>query len=447
MRALGQLRPTSQTTLGKMSTVNHVEIIERLDRKVTVTQNYMETTKLAQELATAKNLNENDNPFFVVNISDLIDRFNEWKAKLPRVQPFYAVKCNNDPVILWVLAHLGCGFDCASRAEMDMVLKKKMVKPENIVYANPCKTRSFVHHANQVGVRAMTFDNKEELAKIKEIHGNPHLLLRIGVSDTTAVCQLSTKYGCDPEKDGPKLLKLAKEMGLEVIGIAFHVGSGCRDPVSFRRALKAAKTLFDTGIEYGHNMGVLDIGGGFPGYDSEEITFDEIVNVINPALDEHFPASLNVKIIAEPGRFFATHPVSLVTNITSAVEVSAERITGKAEDAEKPGMMYYMNDGVYGSFNCIFFDHYHPKGAPLFEKKGELVDSTIWGPTCDGLDQVEVQTRLPRMAVGDWLLYHDMGAYTNVAASKFNGFEPPKTYYFVDKTKWALLSDNARFGA
>ena len=97
--------------------------------------------------------------------------------------------------------------------------------------------------------------------------------------------------------------------------------------------------------------------------------------------------------------------------------------------------MYYMNDGVYGSFNCKLFDHYSPVGGPLHSDGGAVphFPCTVWGPTCDGLDQVEEQTSMRKMDVGEWLYYPNMGAYTCVSASNFNGFEKPKLYYFVDE--------------
>lgn len=146
----------------------------------------------------------------------------------------------------------------------------------HIIYANPCKTRGYIQHASQMGVERMTFDSVEELEKVASLHANPKMVLRIGVSDPTAICQLSTKYGCDPRKDGPRLLQNAKDLNVSVVGIAFHVGSGCRDPTSFRRALNEARLLFDEGKRIGHEMNLMDIGGGFPGFDSEEISFDEV---------------------------------------------------------------------------------------------------------------------------------------------------------------------------
>lgn len=85
-------------------------------------------------------------------------------------------------------------------------------------------------------------------------------------------------------------------------------------------------------------------------------------------MDKYFPSNTpNLKIIAEPGRFFASKPMSIVANIISVVQVPALRINDQCEGKkDEQGYMYYLNDGVYGSFNCILFDHYNPKGHPLF---------------------------------------------------------------------------------
>ncbi|CAK5022495.1 unnamed protein product [Meloidogyne enterolobii] len=230
-------------------------------------------------------------------------------------------------------------------------------------------------------------------------------------------------------------------MKLKIIGISFHVGSGCRDPKAFNLAICACKKLFDFGILEGHSMNLLDIGGGFPGQDNEQITFFEIVKIIQNSLNEYFPSNNNIEIIAEPGRYFASSLVSLCTNLISVTKVSAYRVTKRIKDLNKEGQMLYLNESVYGSFNCILFDHFHPLGKPLFQKEEEydnlnLIPTIIWGQTCDGLDQIEENTKMPKMEIGDWLFYKNMGAYTSVAASKFNGFDIPKRNFYVFSLKF-----------
>lgn len=105
--------------------------------------------------------------------------------------------------------------------------------------------------------------------------------------------------------------------------------------------------------------------------------------------------------------------------------------------------MYYINDGVYGSFNCILFDHAHPIGSPLFDTdRNEKFMSTIWGPTCDSLDLVEDKKLMPKMNVGEWLYYPDMGAYTLAAATTFNGFSKPVPMYVMSEEMWESIRDS-----
>jgi len=417
--------------------------------KVAIYNHEINVLQVMESIAQTEADQKNDDPFTVINLTHLYDRYHEWCNQLPRVKPFYAVKCNSDPVMLQVLADLGCNFDCASKAEIDEVLGQGIVNdPDRIIYANTIKQRSFIEHASKLGIRKMTFDNVEELEKIKELHLNPQMVLRIRVDDLTAGMPLGVKFGCDPPMErGPELLKAGKEMGIDIVGIAFHVGSYCLDPSPFRRGIAMARELFDIGNKLGHNMYILDIGGGYVGRDSDAMTFGKAVATINPALDEYFPPGkdLNLQIEAEPGRFFGSEPVSVVAHVIGATRVPASRITKQKEDEDKDGYFIYLNDGVYGSFNAGVFDYYHPKGTPLplasskTEDDTKLYPTMIWGPTCSGTDQVEASTTMPKLGVGDWIYYSHMGAYTATCASHFNGFTPPEPYYVMSSRVWDAL--------
>ncbi|EEE60439.1 hypothetical protein OsJ_13656 [Oryza sativa Japonica Group] len=85
---------------------------------------------------------------------------------------------------------------------------------------------------------------------------------------------------------------------------------------------------------------------------------------------------------------------------------------------------YWIDDGVYGSLNCILLDSYVPRPRPLAgARPGEETHaSTVFGPTCDSIDTVVTGYQLPEMSVDDWLVFDDMGAYTTAAGSSFNGF-------------------------
>ena len=130
---------------------------------------------------------------------------------------FSAVKCNDDPILVRLLAGLGVGFDCASKIEIKTVLGLG-VSPSRIVYANPCKFKSHLEYAEKEGCSLMTFDNKLELDKVKKIYPGARLLLRIRADDPDAICQLGVKFGADPA-NAPNLLQRAKDLDLNVVGV------------------------------------------------------------------------------------------------------------------------------------------------------------------------------------------------------------------------------------
>ena len=165
-------------------------------------------------------------------------------------------------MVLKTLAACGTGFDCASKGEIDKVLSS--CPQSEIVYANPCKQSSYIKYAVSEGVLRMTFDNADELFKIK-IHGpNAKAILRILPDDSKSACRFGIKFGAGLDAV-PGLLKLAKDLRVDVIGVSFHVGSWCFDPSGFTDAVKLARHVFDIALDFGYRFSLLDIGGGFPG--------------------------------------------------------------------------------------------------------------------------------------------------------------------------------------
>jgi diaminopimelate decarboxylase len=152
----------------ELSTAAETEIYNGVILNVLPTA--IDDRSVARNIALINEDRGDTDPFYVMNLGTVIDRFELWRRTLPRVQPYYAVKCNGNAVLLRVLADLGVGFDCASKREIDLILDNGLATPERIIYANPCKTRNFVKHAYARGVDMMTFDNEEELIKVKESH-------------------------------------------------------------------------------------------------------------------------------------------------------------------------------------------------------------------------------------------------------------------------------------
>lgn len=217
------------------------------------------------------------------------------------------MKANPDTVVLRLLAALGTGFDCASINEIKMVAGLG-VNPDRVIFANPCKPTSFVKHAAKLGVDMTTFDNVDELYKISRTHPGAKLVLRILTDDSKSLCRLGLKFGASLVAV-PTLLAKAVELGLNVVGISFHVGSGCYDTDAFADAVARAKKAFIMGQEAGYHFTLLDVGGGF-----ESEHFEESAAVLARALRTHF-GDFSGRFIAEPGRFYVADAFTLATNI------------------------------------------------------------------------------------------------------------------------------------
>ena len=331
-----------------------------------------------------------------------------------------AVKCNPDPQVLRLLAALGTGFDCASKAEIDLVLNAG-VDPSRIIYAQPCKTKSYIRHAAQQGVKQMTFDNEDELYKIKALFPSAELFLRILTDDSSSLCRLSLKFGASLDCT-KELLQLARDLELNVVGVSFHVGSGASDPESFVKAVQDSRTVFNQAADLGYNLKTLDVGGGF-----SSDTFDEMAGVLSEALDGHFPPS--VRIIGEPGRYYVASAFTLACNIIARRDME-DQATGDTS------YMLYLNDGVYGNFSSIMFDHQHPIPKILSSKARTSTEYpteySIWGPTCDGIDRITERCSFRHLLdIGDWLYFKEMGAYTRCSATRFNGFTDSHEVIYV----------------
>lgn len=272
----------------------------------------------------------------------------------------------------------------------------------------------------------MTFDNADELHKIRQFFPDAELVLRILTDDSASLCRLSAKFGASLDKT-EELFELAQRLGLNVTGVSFHVGSGASDPASFTKAVQDARLVFDQAAVAGFDLKMLDVGGGFL---SE--TFETFANVLTEALEEHFPS--HIRIIGEPGRYYVANAFTLAANIIARRDVR-DGLTGEQ------AYMLYLNDGVYGNFSNIIFDHQNPSAQILDcgDPYHTPTEYSIWGPTCDGIDVITRRCTLPGvLAAGDWLFFEEMGAYTRCSATCFNGFSDNHEVLYVSSEPGAL---------
>ncbi|XP_053659197.1 ornithine decarboxylase-like [Anopheles marshallii] len=378
-----------------------------------------------------------EHPLHLLDLDDLVRKHLTWLRSMPRVTPFYAVKCNDDPAILASLAALGTGFDCASEAEMRTILALG-VTPDRIIFAHPIKSVQALAFAKTHGIRRMTFDNEHELAKVAREYPEAELVLRIRHDSDRVLIALGKKFGCDARGDGRRLLARAQALGVTVIGVSFHVGCGSLDADCFYHAIESARSVFDYAQdELGMHLWLLDVGGGFPGDNDKPI--DEYASAVSRGLQKFFPEHGDkVYILGEPGRFYVGSAVTLLTT------VQGKKVVRDAVDNVQQ-MMYYINDGVFGTlFDWLSLREIKDlkRAVPLVRRERlheRIFPTTIWGPTCDSTDIVCEEVEYPEHHIGDYIVFENLGAYGMTFATNFNGFPKPTVQVYVKEDTWAML--------
>ena len=360
-------------------------------------------------------------PLFVIDHDELRKNYRAFRRHLPRVQVYFAVKANSDPAIVRTLFKEGASFDVASMPEFMIVhenIKHLSAKKrqdwiwDKIIYANPTKPTETLAKLNRYKP-LVTFDNREEIYKIKQHAPNAGLALRLKVPNTGAMVELSSKFGATPGEAVDLILEADKH-GLVVEGISFHVGSQTTNFENYVQGLSLTAAIFKEAQDRGYTkMNLLDIGGGFPApYDATVKPLKDLAKIINSEIDRLFPK--NIQVLAEPGRF-----------LVASAGYAVSKIIGKAVREGKTS--YYINDGVYHTYSGIIFDHCN---YPIRSfKKGPTSLCSVFGPTCDALDVISMAENLPNLERDDFVYSTNIGAYSHASATNFNGFPPAKVVH------------------
>ncbi len=344
----------------------------------------------------------------------------------------YAVKCNPDPAVLRALWSGGVRhFDCASPNEV--VLVRQMFPDAQIHLMHPIKARGAIREAwTRHGVRDFVLDSAAEFAKIldetaaTDVAGDLGLIVRLALPKGDAVLDLSGKFGAEAA-EAATLLRAARPHATR-LGVAFHVGSQCLDPLAWRHALQLASEVIAAA---GVAIDIIDVGGGFPvAYpDMEPPPLGAFVAEIEAAFERlGLPAA---RLWAEPGRALVAGGGSVV------VQVQARR-----------GDALYINDGVYGSLadagalgfrypaRCI-----RPDGAVDGDAERAF---SLFGPTCDSADVMRGPFFLPDdIGEGDWIEIGQLGAYGACLRTGFNGFDRARIAEIFDMPPLELMDRHA----
>ncbi len=364
---------------------------------------------------------EHGTPLFVVDHDVIRRNYYEFKRHLPRVQVYYAVKANPDPAIIKTLYDAGASFDVASLPEFMTVYQYiKKLPPrtrqdfiwDKIIYANPIKDTDTLDQLDRYRP-LVTYDNPEEIRKMRKHSPNAGLVLRIRVPNTGSMVELSSKFGAAPG-EAVDLIDAAHAAGFTVEGLSFHVGSQATNFDNYIQALNISAEIIKEARLRGYSkLNLLDIGGGFPArYDRKVKQFSVLARLINTEINRLFPK--DVQILAEPGRFMVATAATLVV-----------KIIGKSIRDEKT--CYYVDDGIYGTFSGILFDHCQYQMESFKRSAGKIC--SVFGPTCDALDTISQAENLPELKLGELLYSRNIGAYTTASATNFNGFPPARVVH------------------
>jgi ornithine decarboxylase len=344
-------------------------------------------------------------PLLILDCERVRVQYRKLRKALPGVDLHYALKPMPHPAVVNTVIAEGGFLDLATTGEVHLV-ERLGVDPQRCIHTHPIKRDQDIANATKFGVRTFVADNPDEVRKFARYTADAELLLRVSFRSPGAVCDLSRKFGCDPE-DLLALARLAAEQGIQVRGLSFHVGSQAADSAKHVEALEACTKLMAAARK--EKLGVfdtLDIGGGFP-IDYGQLS-QEISRFCAPIRQALAKVPKRVRVIAEPGRFIVG---------PSAIGVAS--VMGRAR--REGHWWYYLDDGLYGSYSGQLFDHARYPVEPMRDSE-ERLPSVLAGPTCDSIDVIAENLMLPELKAGDLIVGRAMGAYTWASASEFNFF-------------------------
>ncbi|MEX0649750.1 MAG: type III PLP-dependent enzyme [Candidatus Andersenbacteria bacterium] len=356
-------------------------------------------------------------PFFLFSKEKIIHNFEEFKQCFPGASVHYAMKANSEPEILQTVLDVGAGFEVASVYELHM-LQDIGVPPEKIIYGTSVKPIAHIKEFFDYGVDRFAFDSLPELEKIAVMAPGSRVYVRVIVNDTGSVFRFSEKFGTDKE-NVISLLQRAKDLGLHPYGVSFHVGSQASNPMAWANALENLGPILEHLKKTGIEIEIINLGGGYPcAYAStdQKVSLKEIAE---NTLKQYKKLPYHPKLILEPGRGMVATTAVLVTSVIARVERSANTwlfLDAGVYDALYEAMAYQGST----RYRVTSMRPSYDSGESLF---------ALAGPTGDSADVITREASLPQdIAVGDKLIFHDVGAYSLVVSSRFNGFPKPGVY-------------------
>lgn len=349
-------------------------------------------------------------PFLAIDKKMIRRKLADLQRVMPSARIFYALKTNSHWRIVRILQDSGNGFEISSIEEMDLLLRCG-VSPQRIICSNPLKSPQFIKAAHHAGVKYFAFDSPDEIDKLSQFAPGSSVYVRLSVSNEGSKWPLAGKFGVETEY-AVELIARAGKGSLAPCGITFHVGSQCTDEMSWARAIKMSRLVWEAAESKGIKLSMLNIGGGLPIAYTESVTpLDRIATVIEETVRQEFPPG--VEIFVEPGRAVVGEAGILVSTV-----IAKARRNGQD--------WLYLDVGVFnGLMESIGGFQY----SMVADRCGPTRKWVVAGPSCDSVDVISHEVELPDLQIGDKVYISSAGAYTTAYASRFNGFPIPKTYF------------------
>jgi ornithine decarboxylase len=313
--------------------------------------------------------------------------------------------------LLACLHRAGCRFEAGAWAEVRAVIRAG-VDPATVLFTHPVKPAGDIARAGKAGVWRFAADSDTELHKIARHAPGSAVLLRLDTGAGGTVGGQG-KFGVPPGQV-VRLARLARSLGLDPYGLAFHVGSQMMDPKAWDGPIRQCAQIMTTLAADGIRLAMLDVGGGFPvRYDTDPPPLAEYATAISSAVAQlPYPVAL----ACEPGRAIAAPAGTMVTSV-----IGAAWRRGTLRVSLDVGAFHGLIEALESGRELRF-----PVAVPAADDR-TLVPCTLTGPSCDSQDTILDQVWLPSPQAGDRVLIGNSGAYTTCYSgrSTFNGYPAP----------------------
>ena len=369
----------------------------------------------AEDVAIPAIAAEVGTPFYVYSTATLERHAQVLKAALadlPRVHIAFAIKANPNLAVLGVLAKQGYGADVVSGGELKRALAAGM-KPEDIVFSGVGKTRGELQLGLDEGIGQFNLELEEEgevLADLAHAQGKTApAVLRVNPDvDAGTHAKISTgkaenKFGVAIDRAPAIFDRLAKRPGMNLRGVAIHIGSQLKTLAPLEAAYKRVGELVAQLRAAGHTITHVDLGGGLgvPYEPDDKVSTAEEFG----AMVKRVTADWDVTLMFEPGRFICGNAGVLVTQVIWVKPASINPyviVDAAMNDLARPAL----------------YDAYHAFEA--VEPNGEKFVANIAGPVCETGDTFAMGREIDLVKSGDLGVFRTAGAYGATMASTYN---------------------------